>query len=502
MLLRILSLLLVAGLLMPLASVAQEGCYECKPVGDLDLDGIAASVADVTLYDRYMHWGLAVFVIQPDWQIAESDFNCDGLPLSIADFVWAIRVLNNDSAICCLDSSGYAAPPGWLTGSAQYRVAVGDFEQDQDFSRGHVPIRLEQITDPILGFQLALEFDAAGVFVDSILPGPALQAWNLISIDKRRTSDTATIQILAHYNSFQEEFQGNPVLTAGTELARIYVSYDATASQSPHLFRFLFEDCNDNGMTLASTTTPGSPAGLLVSNDVWEDGVTITDPTSIYGGIDSCCIDTSMPAQPQRAIDFVNNAVSFPEDCCIGMRGDVNGDGVDADPADLSMLVDALFRCGDLCVPCLAEANIDGTGLYYDPVDLAYLIDYLFVGGAPPPMCDAPVIYDWTSYDLDGLPVAAGILNMAFIETTQFGGTYDIQPVNNPQQIGPQTGTGYFEGRWTGAEFAIDLGQNSRDNTVEFLGSFSPSRDTLSGVWVFISIAGPTNDGTFEAVRR
>ncbi len=75
--------------------------------------------------------------------------------------------------------------------------------------------------------------------------------------------------------------------------------------------------------------------------------------------------------------------------CCFGMRGNVNGDTSECDVADLSCLVDYLFRGGPapLCPP---EANIDG-----DPngqiiiTDLTYLVDYLFKGGNEPLACEA-----------------------------------------------------------------------------------------------------------------
>jgi hypothetical protein len=73
--------------------------------------------------------------------------------------------------------------------------------------------------------------------------------------------------------------------------------------------------------------------------------------------------------------------------CCTGAtRGDMNGDSVDADPVDLSFLVDFLFSGGS-APACDDEADINGDSSPGDPVDLSYLVDYLFSGGAGPAAC-------------------------------------------------------------------------------------------------------------------
>jgi len=72
--------------------------------------------------------------------------------------------------------------------------------------------------------------------------------------------------------------------------------------------------------------------------------------------------------------------------CCVGNRGDINGDSADADPVDLSYLVDFLFSGGAAPV-CNEEADLNGDLSPADPVDLSYLVDFLFSGGAAPFPC-------------------------------------------------------------------------------------------------------------------
>jgi hypothetical protein len=67
--------------------------------------------------------------------------------------------------------------------------------------------------------------------------------------------------------------------------------------------------------------------------------------------------------------------------------GDINADGEGPNVADLTYLVDYLFRGGPP-PPVLDAANVDGQG-GVNMGDLTYLLEYLFRGG-PEPMC-APV---------------------------------------------------------------------------------------------------------------
>ena len=74
--------------------------------------------------------------------------------------------------------------------------------------------------------------------------------------------------------------------------------------------------------------------------------------------------------------------------CCVGIRGNVDGDaGDNVNVADLTFLVDYLFRGGP-APDCQEEANVDGdAGENVNVADLTYLVDYLFRGGPPPPSC-------------------------------------------------------------------------------------------------------------------
>jgi len=75
--------------------------------------------------------------------------------------------------------------------------------------------------------------------------------------------------------------------------------------------------------------------------------------------------------------------------CAGGPGPDLTGPGGPIDVADLSYLVDYLFKGGPE-PPCLDEGNVDGIegpGGPIDVADLSYLVDYLFKGGPAPAAC-------------------------------------------------------------------------------------------------------------------
>lgn len=72
--------------------------------------------------------------------------------------------------------------------------------------------------------------------------------------------------------------------------------------------------------------------------------------------------------------------------CCVGDRGDVNGDGVNANILDLTYLIDRIFRGGDPA-ECDGEADLNGDGTPANILDLTFLVDRIFRGGDAPGGC-------------------------------------------------------------------------------------------------------------------
>ncbi len=65
--------------------------------GDINFNEVAYEIADAVLLSNYFVYGLVVFNINLNGQIAASDVNADGLTLSVADLVYLIRVVVGDA---------------------------------------------------------------------------------------------------------------------------------------------------------------------------------------------------------------------------------------------------------------------------------------------------------------------------------------------------------------------------------------------------------------------
>jgi len=72
--------------------------------------------------------------------------------------------------------------------------------------------------------------------------------------------------------------------------------------------------------------------------------------------------------------------------CCVGIRGDVNLDGSNADALDLNYMVNYIFRNGPVS-PCPQEADVNSDGNSGNIVDLNYLVTYIFRTGPAPGAC-------------------------------------------------------------------------------------------------------------------
>ncbi len=110
------------------------------------------------------------------------------------------------------------------------------------------------------------------------------------------------------------------------------------------------------------------------------DAADDADADGFCADVDNCP-DISNPDQADSDNDGIGDLC-----CCMGSRGDVNGDGVDADPIDLSTLVDYLFA-GGTPPACPAEADINGDSASADPIDLSTMVDFLFAAGSTPATC-------------------------------------------------------------------------------------------------------------------
>lgn len=369
------------------SSSAQDNYY-----GDMTLDGIDNTIADFALYSSYYALGLGAFSPLPNEAvIAESDVNCDGTTLTVADMVQMYQIILGSADRCIVpDNSHRALQPGASQDvQASFTVSIEPWVQSTsgDF---RVLIRLNSQTTEINGFEFQISYDPTGLVLIDVVPGsPELADWQVLGYNEITSTATRTNLRIVGYpwdptsgsNTADLANWSSPVLV---EL-RFEVTNPQTSFAKP--FRFSWSSfCGDN--SLAVLDWQGSafetPDHLAVSSAILDyDGADLTGEP-LYGGESGACLTGELTA-PSREIIFHNGLIEFEALCC-ETTGDYNGDG-NIDLSDVIGFVQYLFLGGQPPA-CPASVNIDGDpGCTVDLTDLVRLVSYLFTGGAPPAPC-------------------------------------------------------------------------------------------------------------------
>lgn len=108
--------------------------------------------------------------------------------------------------------------------------------------------------------------------------------------------------------------------------------------------------------------------------------------------------------------------------------------------------------------------------------------------------------YAYTGLDSNGAVVVTGWLTLDLGDPARVTGEWRLEPVGNPQNIGPQTGEGRLQGAMADGRLQVDLNPGSADNNVLLDGALTGN--AFRGRWMYSGFAGVLNEGTFEALRR
>ncbi len=73
-----------------------DSVNDCRCRGDVNLNGEPNEIGDVIMFLRYFEIGLPAFTIVLPRQIENTDVNCDGQALSVADVVYMLRLMMGD----------------------------------------------------------------------------------------------------------------------------------------------------------------------------------------------------------------------------------------------------------------------------------------------------------------------------------------------------------------------------------------------------------------------
>jgi hypothetical protein len=111
----------------------------------------------------------------------------------------------------------------------------------------------------------------------------------------------------------------------------------------------------------------------------------------------------------------------------------------------------------------------------------------------------APSKYSYKAYTSGGVLAVVGTVNLAKADSTTVNGTWALESVLSGVQVGPQIGAGTLVGGFTDSKCWFNLNPGWSDNNVFLAGSVEADR--IVGTWTWITFAGPTTNGSFEAVR-
>ncbi|MCX6835740.1 MAG: M14 family zinc carboxypeptidase [candidate division Zixibacteria bacterium] len=378
-------------------------------VGDVDLDGINSSVADLANFSLYFAQGPPAFDVYPEVQVAETDANCDDLSLTIQDLDILSQVVVGSQTACYASStpdprggfrsrateslSDRPAPSSKSSGESAYKVELQStsFRNDSAW----VDVVLTRTNAGLLGFQFHLEFDASALSLESIQLGGTLSNWQFFDHNLVQTGATADLKIAA-----LAQYRGGPILASDinlqpTPVTLVHLKFGFLTPDLSEPISFVWDNCTDNalvgGRFEGETLVIDS---LLLSESVFgPDGTDVTALTPRYGGADYTCFYGMFGNTPAPTVDFAGGQVSYVPSCCLGHVGDANGQGGDEPTiSDISTIVDHLF-INRRDIACIEEADVNQSGgenptaIDITISDVSVLVDHLFVNRIPLRTC-------------------------------------------------------------------------------------------------------------------
>ena len=108
--------------------------------------------------------------------------------------------------------------------------------------------------------------------------------------------------------------------------------------------------------------------------------------------------------------------------------------------------------------------------------------------------------YAYSAFDGDGRAIVKGWLTMEFSDTGTVSGRWHFDALSDRQDIGHQAGDGQLRGALVDTILYVDLNPGWIDNNVILYGTMDDG--TYRGRWDWVTFAGVTSHGKFEAVRR
>jgi hypothetical protein len=213
--------------------------------GDINLNGISNEVADAVLFTNYFVYGLGVFTVNVQGQIAATDINADGLVLSVADLVYLIRIVIGDAQ----------AYPKLAPVESVVKINMDGVLSIADVQVGAASIVLAGNVKPILlaeNMQLMYAFDQANNVTRTLIVSP---------IEGATASESFTGEFLNIGNANivgieMATAEGAPILAKEVELPTTFAlnqNYPNPFNPKTHI-SFALPTASDYSLTIYNVT--------------------------------------------------------------------------------------------------------------------------------------------------------------------------------------------------------------------------------------------------------
>jgi hypothetical protein len=108
--------------------------------------------------------------------------------------------------------------------------------------------------------------------------------------------------------------------------------------------------------------------------------------------------------------------------------------------------------------------------------------------------------FAYTGFDSTGVEIVRGWIKFDFDDSTTISGEWELDTIGEPQNIGPQIGSGNIVGSLVNDQLHLNLNPQFVDNNV-FLTC--PNNDQkLEGQWIYSGFPGVINSGSFVAEKK
>jgi hypothetical protein len=247
-------------------------------------------------------------------------------------------------------------------------------------------------TDPLVGFQLHVEYPSGLLDLQLAVLGSPLGDWDYFGFHEQAAGEMSRVRMagVAWSSELPPDSQAF-LASADSALVELQFRVLTTDSVFDAPINFVWDRCGDNTVAMGQFQGDSVPAptGLALSQTVLDAAGSDITGTPVYGGADGGCLTNAPGTDPIRSVDFKSGQISFSYTCCRGSAGNIDCDQLElVDIGDLTRLIDYLYLSSDpLCCPLEANCDGDVEGLV-DIGDLTDLIAYLYIDKPSLPDCE------------------------------------------------------------------------------------------------------------------